>query len=94
MALKRGRHLVERRIRRLAVHTAVLSKCLVRTMYHIQSSRSSFYFKASKNKLLPCKMQATLSNTENYSINLWFQMLQLRQYLKSHNFNVTAVLGY
>lgn len=81
VALKHGRHLLEERVRRLAVYTAVLSECLVRTMHHIQSSRSSFYFKASKNKLLPCKMQATLYNAENYSINLWFQMLQLRQYL-------------
>lgn len=62
-------------------------------MYHIQSSRSSFWFKASKNKLLHCKMKATLYNTESYSINLWFQMLQLRQYLKSHDFSVTLWLS-
>lgn len=34
-------------------------------------------------------MKATLYNTENDSINLWVQMLQLRQYLKSHDFSVT-----
>lgn len=34
-------------------------------------------------------MKATLCVTENDSINLCFQMLQLRQYLKSHDFSVT-----
>lgn len=58
-------------------------------MHHTQNSRSSFSFKAKKKQFLPCKMKATLYNTENYSINLWFQVLQLRQNLKFHNFNVT-----
>lgn len=58
-------------------------------MYHTQSFRSSFWFKASKNKLLPYNTKATLYNTENDSINLWFQMLQLRQNLKSHSLTVT-----
>lgn len=60
VALKCGKHILEKHVRRLGVYTAVLSKCLVRTMHHIQSSSSSFYFEASKNKLLPCEMQATL----------------------------------